>query len=86
MDELIKAVDQAFEILAEQEDINMRSVALGLKLTVERARPIPPMIDMLLARVEEVTAYHRHGQKIPQRALDDLANYQIEVEKAMGKL
>ena len=41
------------------------------------------MILTLLCKVNKVTAYHRHGQKIPQRALDDLANYQIEFEAAL---
>jgi hypothetical protein len=41
------------------------------------------MILTLLCKVNKVTAYHRHGQKIPQRDLDDLANYQIEFEAAL---
>lgn len=37
-------------------------------------------ISMLLCKVNKVTAYHRHGQKIPEGALDDLSNFQIDFE------
>lgn len=38
-------------------------------------------LELFLAKVNKVTAYHRHGQEIPRRALDDLANAQIEMEQ-----
>jgi hypothetical protein len=37
-------------------------------------------LELLLCKVNKVTAYHRHGQKIPESALDDLANIQVEIE------
>ena len=40
-------------------------------------------IEMLLCKVNKVTAYHRHGQKIPEKALDDLANFQVEFEESL---
>lgn len=43
-------------------------------------------IDMLICRVNKVTAYHRHGQKIPTRALDALSNQQLDTEKAIRKV
>ena len=36
---------------------------------------------MFLARVNKVTAYHRHGLSIPKKALDILSNEQIDMEK-----
>jgi hypothetical protein len=44
-----------------------------------------PAVDRLLMKVNKVTAYHRHGNPIPKAALDDLANYQIEVERLAAK-
>ena len=41
------------------------------------------ILSQLVARVNRVTAYHRHGTVIPKQALDDLANVQIDVEKAL---
>jgi hypothetical protein len=38
-------------------------------------------LERLLCKVNKVTAYHRHGQKIPENALDDLANTQVEIEE-----
>jgi hypothetical protein len=38
-------------------------------------------VEMLLAKVNAVTAYHRHGNKIPVRRLADLTLYQIEFEQ-----
>ena len=35
----------------------------------------------LFCKINKVTAYHRHGAKIPQRALDELANFQIDFEE-----
>lgn len=40
-------------------------------------------LQHLLNKVNKVTAYHRHGNKIPLSALDDLSNAQIEYEKAI---
>lgn len=40
-------------------------------------------LQHLLNKLNKVTAYHRHGNKIPPSALDDLANAQIEYEKAI---
>lgn len=42
-------------------------------------------VRMLLTRVNAVTAPHRHGQEIPNRRLDDLANRQIDVEKLIAE-
>lgn len=39
------------------------------------------MIVSLLCKVNKVTSYFRHGQKIPEKSLIDLSNYQIEFEK-----
>lgn len=38
--ELIRVVDNAVEILTKHKDLNVRSVALGLKLAVESIRPL----------------------------------------------
>ena len=38
-------------------------------------------LESLLCKVNKVTAYHRHGNKIPKRALDELSNYQIDIEE-----
>jgi hypothetical protein len=38
-------------------------------------------LERLLCKVNKVTAYHRHGQKIPENALDDLANTQVKIEE-----
>ena len=37
-------------------------------------------IELFLAIVNKVTAFHRHGQHIPKAALDRLSNAQIELE------
>lgn len=37
-----------------------------------------------LSTVNRVTAYHRHGQKIPQSALHKLVNRQIEMEQLLS--
>lgn len=39
----------------------------------------------LIIQVNPVTAFHRHGQAIPERYLNKLSNYQIEAEKALKK-
>lgn len=39
-------------------------------------------LQHLLNKVNKVTAYHRHGNKIPKSALDELSNAQIEYEKS----
>lgn len=39
-------------------------------------------LDGLLCRVNGVTAFVRHGNKVPHEKLINLCNYQIEVEKA----
>jgi hypothetical protein len=38
-------------------------------------------LNMFLARVNKVTAYHRHGLTIPKKALDVLSNEQIVMEE-----
>jgi hypothetical protein len=38
-------------------------------------------INMLLCRVNKVTAPHRHGQPISKAALDNLSNEQIDIEE-----
>jgi len=43
-------------------------------------------VNHLLCKVNKVTAYHRHSQKIPISALDDLANYQVEFEEIIDSL
>ena len=40
-------------------------------------------LQHLLNKLNKVTAYHRHGHKIPVSALDNLSNAQIEYEKAI---
>ena len=40
-------------------------------------------IRSLLNKVNVVTAYHRHGNKVSAEMLDELANRQIEVEAAL---
>lgn len=40
----------------------------------------------LILKVNPVTAYHRHGNKVPNRKLTELANRQIEVEEMVGLL
>lgn len=40
-------------------------------------------LQHLLNKLNKVTAYHRHGHRMPSSALDDLANAQIEYEKAI---
>lgn len=40
----------------------------------------------LLNKVNRVTAYHRHGNDIPMKALDDLANAQLEFEDMNNKI
>jgi hypothetical protein len=47
-----------------------RDLGIGLGLDLE----------MFLCKVNKVTAAHRHGQKIPVRALDALSNAQIDIE------
>lgn len=42
-------------------------------------------LQHLLNKVNKVTAYHRHGNKIPATALDALSNAQIEYEKVVKK-
>jgi hypothetical protein len=38
-------------------------------------------LDHLLNKINRVTAYHRHGQKVSKKDLDDLSNAQIEFEE-----
>lgn len=38
-------------------------------------------IQSLICKVNKITAYHRHGNKIPKKVLDDLSNFQIDFEK-----
>jgi len=38
-------------------------------------------IDRLLMTINKVTAYHRHGNPIQKKALDNLSNEQIEMEQ-----
>lgn len=42
--------------------------------------------EMLLAEVNRVTAFHRHGQKVSAAMLDRLSNYQVEAEKKLALL
>lgn len=39
------------------------------------------IISKLIVKVNGVTVFHRHGNPIPKRKLDDLSNYQLEVER-----
>lgn len=39
----------------------------------------------LMNKVNKVTSYHRHGRVIPEQALDDLSNAQLDFEEAMRK-
>lgn len=41
------------------------------------------LLDKLLCHVNGVTAWHRHGGKIPKDKLDALSNVQIEIEEAL---
>lgn len=43
-------------------------------------------IELFLARVNKVTSSHRHGQVISKRALDNLSNSQIDMEKWLKEL
>lgn len=52
-------------------------------LIVGNRKEIMNELQHLLNKVNKVTAYHRHGNKIPLSALDDLSNAQIEYEKAI---
>lgn len=38
-------------------------------------------LDHLLNKINRVTAYHRHGQKVSKKDLDALSNAQIEFEE-----
>lgn len=40
-------------------------------------------IQLLLCKINKVTAPFRHGQKVPNRALTDLSNFQIEFEQQL---
>ena len=42
-------------------------------------------LDRLLWKVNRVTAYHRHGNPIPEQALWDLVDAQIEYERAVAE-
>lgn len=39
----------------------------------------------LLNKVNRVTAYHRHGNPVPAKALDDLSNAQLDYETAVER-
>ena len=39
----------------------------------------------LLNKVNKVTAYHRHGNPIPSRVLDDLVNAQLDFEESLKR-
>jgi len=45
--------------------------------------PVRTLLDLLMLKVNKVTAFHRHGQRIPARHLVDLANFQITVERLL---
>ena len=38
-------------------------------------------LDRLLCHVNGVTAWHRHGNKVPEKKLTELCNVQIDVEE-----
>jgi hypothetical protein len=43
-------------------------------------------IQLLLCKINKVTAYHRHGNKIPQKALNELSNFQIDFESWLNTI
>jgi len=40
-------------------------------------------IELFMGKVNKVTAPHRHGNPIPKRALDELSNRQLDIEKIL---
>lgn len=44
------------------------------------------LLNVLLCYVNGVTAWHRHGNKIPKIKLDNLSNIQIEIEEDLRQI
>ncbi len=44
------------------------------------------LLNSLLCAVNRVTAPHRHGNRIPQSALDDLSNRQLDIERSVENM
>jgi len=65
MNELLEEIDR---IKARCEELEKGLAKVGY------------VFQSLLNKVNKVTAYHRHGNKIPVKVLDELVNRQIEVE------
>lgn len=40
-------------------------------------------MQSLMNKVNRVTAYHRHGNVVSKKSLDELSNRQLDVEKAI---
>ena len=51
----------------------------------EKQIDVRKLLDRLLVKVNGVTAYHRHGNKIPQKRLNDLSNFQLDIEYELNK-
>lgn len=49
----------------------------------EEIRVLKREFQRMLNKVNVVTAFHRHGNEIPERALTELSNRQVEVEEAL---
>mgnify|MGYP001618732503 CR=1 FL=1 len=55
----------------------------ALLAAAERCARLEAAHRALLNKVNVVTAYHRHGQRVSRKMLDDLSNRQVEVEEAL---
>jgi len=44
------------------------------------------ILENVLAQVNRITAYHRHGGDIPKEHLDTLSNYQIRAEQELEEI
>lgn len=53
---------------------------------VEENKILKRALNMLLNKVNRVTAEHRHGFKVRTKFLDDLSNRQIDVEKMVENI
>lgn len=61
---------------APEKDCNAGAVQLKLEVMIRR----------LLNKINAVTAHHRHGHEVPEDALWELSERQIDIEKELKEL
>ena len=62
------------------------NIEIVAEYNITKEEDLYRMVKELILYVNPVTAYHRHGNEIPKRRLDELSNKQIDIEHALRDL